>query len=351
MDLKISQSNLQIPDNPKETLLQKARKFQGNDGKIDENEMMELVADAEKGGMNQDEQEFLAALMDKGVAQEIVKSNFEPTEMHFQVDASQHATHQADLNTLRSKLHTDPGLATKAVKSNQDANAKRLDDLVKAKTATAVDQLDAQVQKNGAINKDYSHYNGKEEKKLQKKANDKAGLSSGANHCAATVGYFFYGQGFKHPAHMGSTDKAVAFFVYKHFTAAPGKGQNPQFAAQQKADEANGTGRKLFLLKDGADAKMKTYMKAAHPSFDADKNSFDWKNLPIRKGDMVFMNPKSASPYGPEHAAVVKDYDPATGRMVLIQANPLAESTYDLSQKADRDKFMGFGRPSASDFD
>lgn len=350
MELKINQSSLQIP-NSKESLVDKARKFQGNDGKIDDNEMTELIADAEKGGMNSDEQEFLAALMDKGVAQEIGKANFNPATLQFQVDDSTHAQHQAKLGALRNQLHTQPELATKASAANQSAELQRKQEALKNKTAAAMDKLDGVVHKHGIVQGDRSKYNYPEEQKFQKKVNGSAGLGATANHCAATVGHLFKEQGFKYPSKFGSTDKAAAFFIYKDYTADKGKGLNPKFAEQKIADEAAGTPRKLFLLKDGADGKMKTYLKSNYPDYDASQNNFDWQNLPIRKGDMVLMNPKSEKPYGPEHAAAVKDYDPATGRMTLLQGNPLAESVYDLSKKSDREKFMGFGRPAPGDFD
>ena len=71
---------------------------------------------------------------------------------------------------------------------------------------------------------------------------------------------------------------------------------------------------------------------------------------PIRKGDMVFMNPKSKAPNTPERAAVVKNFDQKTGKLVLLLGNPLAKNRYDLSDPKDRARIMAFGRPSPKDF-
>lgn len=356
MQVKINTSNLQIPGGSNETLLHKAQQFQSNDGKIDDNEMLELVAEAEKGGMNEDEQNFLAALKDKGVASAVGKTKVETSVMLFDVDESKHATHQAEVTGIRRQLAENPSLAARAIQANraeQLAAVQKLDDSQKQKSGQAAEALDKLVSKYGTVDGNGSRYNSGKEKELKEKANATAGLEAADNHCAAVWAQVHKDQGFKYPTSMGSTDKAAAFFVYRDFTAAPGKGLNPSFAASQKADQAAGVGRQLFLLKDSADDKMKSYMKAnphLYSDYDADSNTHDWQNLPIRKGDMVLMRPKTKPPSGPEHAAMVKDYDPKTGLMVVIQANPLAESTFDLKDKAVRDQFLGFGRPSPNDY-
>lgn len=356
MQIKINTGNLQIPGGGNETLLHRAQQFQSNDGQIDANEMLELVAEAEKGGMNADEQAFLAALKDKGVALAVGTRKVETEVLLFDVDESAQATHQAEVTALRKQLADDPGLAGRAMQANraeQLAAVQRLDDKQKQKSAQAEAALDNLVSKYGTVNGDGRHYNAGKEQEIKEKANASAGLEATDDHCAAVWAQMHKDQGFKYPMNMGSTDKAAAFFVYKDFTAAPGKGLNPRFAEAQKADMAAGTGRQLFLLKDSAEGNMKTYMQSQphnYSAYDADKNTYDWQHLPIRKGDMVLMRPKVKAPNGPEHAAMVKDYDPKTGIMIVIQGNPLAESSFDLTRPEDRAKFLAFGRPSPNDY-
>jgi hypothetical protein len=188
---------------------------------------------------------------------------------------------------------------------------------------------------------------------------DAAAATSGGDWCGHFVGFNLRENGFQHAPSLASVQKARDFFLYRSYTELTGSEANEQLDGLRDEHRQSGDSRQFFVLEE---SMMQRRVRSAGPNgraryghYDIAANTFDYRNLPIRPGDMMILG---------EHVGMVESYDPATGRLTTLEGNTpggtgpagntrghgVARKTRDLSDPEVRRTVVGFGRPALSDF-
>jgi len=187
----------------------------------------------------------------------------------------------------------------------------------------------------------------------------RAGFGPGHEWCGFFTGFALSENGFKDPSKLASYQKARDYFMYRDYTArtnSPVNQRNDELRAQHAAQ---GSSRQYFMLEESPTRQRVeqpgSWGRGRYGHYDADANTFNYQNIPVRGGDVVLFNRG--------HVGLVESYNPATGRLVTIEGNAsgtgpdgrrannaVVRREYDLTDPAVRRQFDGFGRPAAGDF-
>lgn len=169
-------------------------------------------------------------------------------------------------------------------------------------------------------------------------------MSVGGKWCGFFVGFNYHQAGFKHVPQLASMLKARNFFLYYHWNS----GKDTSSLARHKLQ---GSTRQYFMLEESPSRAWIKQNQKQFPHFDVHANTFNYRNLPIKPGDVVLFERQNSSQV--THVAMVESYDPGSGRLVTIEgnvSNKVVRKSYDLTNPSVRRDISGFGRPAAGDF-
>lgn len=186
-----------------------------------------------------------------------------------------------------------------------------------------------------------------------------ANMSPGGEWCGYFTGFNYTQNGFRDSASLASYQKARDYFMYRSYTSNTGSARNQENDQIRTQHAQQGSSRQYFMLEESPTRERVTragdWGRERYGHYDANANTFNYQNLPVRGGDTVLFNRG--------HVGMVESYDPRSGLLTTLEGNTsgmgadgrqrsqaVVRKTYDLSDPAVRQQFDGFGRPSALDF-
>lgn len=173
--------------------------------------------------------------------------------------------------------------------------------------------------------------------------------------CGFFVSWNYSQAGFKYPQNLASYQKARDFFMYRSYTSRS-RETHAKLDDLRAKHQQQGHQRQYFMLEESPNIKYVNNYKRYFGHINAEANTFNYRNLPVRPGDTVLFH------HG--HVGMVVDYNPQTGQMVTIEGNTtgkgpdgkrrsqaVVRKEWDLKDPDIRAKFDGFGRPARDDFE
>lgn len=187
-----------------------------------------------------------------------------------------------------------------------------------------------------------------------------AQMRPGGEWCGFFTGFNYQQNGFKDNPSLASYQKARDYFMYRTYTSNTGSARNQQNDETRAQHAQAGSSRQYFMLPESPTRHRVTragsWGNQRYGHYNADANTFNYQNLPIRGGDTAL--------FTRGHVGMVESYNPATGVLTTIEGNAsgmgadgrrrsqaVVRKTYNLSDPAVRQQFDGFGRPSRFDFE